>query len=121
MSSEVCMYCGKRKGDISPSSCPKSSNGHHEYTSGAYAAGAGLADAVFPLIVMLFKWFFAKPQRLAGIITRGIIFGAVSFFVACIVAFDIFENRDLSFILGALASIAVFGLYFSHFRKKLDE
>lgn len=121
MADEICMYCGKQRSDLYPATCPKSSNGRHAYASRAYSAGAKLGDIFTNIIAALFKLLFSKPESVAGIIIRGIVFAVASFFIAAVVIASISNNANLSFVLGVLAGAAVFGLYFWYFGKKLDE
>lgn len=80
-----------------------------------------LGDIFTNIIAALFKLLFSKPESVAGIIIRGIVFAVASFFIAAVVIASISNNANLSFVLGVLAGAAVFGLYFWYFRKKLDE
>ena len=73
------------------------------------------------ILEALFKWLFSKPKVLAGLIFRGLIFGVAGFFIAGILTMAITENATASRVIGGLVAVAVFGLYFWHFRKKLDE
>lgn len=70
----------------------------------------------------LFKWLFSKPKVSAtgGLIFRGLIFGVMGCFVAAILTMAITENATASRVIGGLVAVAVFGLYFWFFRKKID-
>ncbi len=121
MSDEVCIHCGKEKGNLHPVTCPKSNDGRHSYVSRAYSAGTKAGNVLALILGALFKWLFSKPKVLAGLIFRGLIFGAVGFFIAAVVIMGASQNQILSYILGALAGIAVFGLYFWFFSKKMEK
>ena len=71
------------------------------------------------ILEALFKWLFSKPKVLAGLISRGLIFGVAGFFVVGILAVSITKNFA-GIIIGGLGAVAVFGLYFWYFRKKFD-
>ena len=124
-----CDYCGEEITKVTDY-CPKNSNGHRygiypqtnnkSNNNDAYGVGVALANALTPFIAALFKWLFRKPKVLAGLIFRGLIFGVVGFFVGGILTMAITEDAITSRIMGGLVAVAVFGLYFWFFRKKID-
>ena len=115
----ICRYCKKQKNEVASSFCPQSPNSTHDFESVAYKAGAKLGEVFFIVMVRLLQALFSKPASVAGLIIRGVVFGVVGFFIATIVVAGVSNDTNLSFALGALAGVAVFGLYVWYFKKSL--
>ena len=119
MSDEVCIHCDKEKGDLHPVTCPKSNDGRHSYASRAFSAGTKAGNVLTLILEALFKWLFSKPKVLAGLIFRGLIFGAVSFYIAFKISLNYQNSENSSYIISGLVAVVVFGLYFWFFKKRI--
>lgn len=115
----ICRYCKKQKNEVASSFCPQSPNSTHDFESVAFKAGAKLGEVFFIVMVRLLQALFSKPASVAGLVARGIVFGVVGFFIAMLVATGVSHNQNVSYVLGALAGVAVFGLYVWCFKRKI--
>lgn len=107
---EYCWDCGKHKSEIQTNHCSKSPNGKHRYYSRTIdgTTANNLGASLGKLAVL---YFSTRPKSLAGVITRGIVFGGIGFILCA--------NNNVA--LGVVAGVAIFGLYFWYFKKKIDE